>query len=141
MPHLSKQTLKKETEALLTDQLLTFVSVARTKSEARVLAEELFTETERLMLGKRLAVIVMLARGYSFTQIEETLAVTAQTVTRIWKECRSGKHARLMRYAKEYTRHFKRTTFWGNLEKILSAGMPPRAGRGRWRELNRSLEK
>jgi uncharacterized protein YerC len=140
MPHVSKQTLKKETAALLSDQLLTFVSIARTKQEALVLAEELFTETERLMLGKRLAIIVMLARGYSFTQIEETLAVTPQTITRLWKECKEGKHAKIQRYAREYTGHFKRTSIWSNIEKVLSAGMPPRAGKGRWKELRRSLD-
>ena len=139
MPHLSKQKIKKEVATVLNDQLLTFLSVARTKGEAQVLATELLTDTERLMLGKRLAIIVMLERDYSFTQIEELLAVTPQTIGRIYKELMAGKHAKLARYAREYTKHFRKNTFWDSFDRLLRAGMPPRAGKGRWKTLRKRL--
>jgi uncharacterized protein YerC len=140
MPHLSKQEIKPEVKKVLQDQLLTFLSAASTKKEAKVLAEELLSETEQLMLGKRLAVVVMLARGYSYSEIKGLLGVTSQTVNRIAQEVRSGKCNKLTRYARNYTEHFKKTTFWDGLEKILSAGLPPRVGKGRWKNLYKSLD-
>lgn len=139
MPHVSRQKIKKEVATVLNDQLLTFLSAAQTKGEARVLAEELLTDTERLMLGKRLAIIVMLERDYSFTQIEELLAVTPQTIGRMYKELMAGKHVKLARYARDHTKHFKKNSFWSNFERILQAGMPPRAGKGRWKNLRKGL--
>lgn len=140
MPHLSKRKIKAEIAETLSDQLLSFLVAARTKGDARVLAEELLTQTERLMLAKRLAVVVMLTRGYSFEQIEEALVVGPQMIARIWKEMKDGRYQKIVRYARDYTAHFKQVSFWSTLEKALAMGLPPRAGRGRWKFLNKSLE-
>ncbi len=137
MSHVSKQRIKKTIADTLVDQLLTFLTTAYTKREARVLAAELFSQTERVMLAKRLAVVVMLERGYSFTQIEETLGVTPQTVARVWKDTRAGRYASIARYARDKTRHFKREGVWDELERILRFGLPPKIGPGRRAALKR----
>ncbi|MEK7114146.1 MAG: Trp family transcriptional regulator [Patescibacteria group bacterium] len=139
MTHVSRKRLKKEVATELADQFLTFLSLARTKTEARILANELFSQTERVMLAKRLAIVVLLVRGYSFTQIEEALGVTRQTVIRVWKDMKTGKYDKIVRYAREYTKHFKKEGFMETLIRIIHVGMPPRAGRGRWKFLNKSL--
>ena len=139
MPHVSKKKIKKEVATELADQFLTFLSLARTKGEARVLANELLSQTERVMLAKRLATVVLLVRGYSFTQTEEALGVTRQTVVRIWKDIKTGKYDKIARYAQEHTRHFKKETFMEELIRSIHFGMPPRAGKGRWEFLNKSL--
>lgn len=123
----------------LADQFLTFLSLARSKGEARILANELLSQTERVMLAKRLATVVLLVRGYSFTQIEEALGITRQTVSRIWKETKEGKYDKIMRYARDHTRHFRQEAFMDNLIRIIHFGMPPRAGKGRWKFLSKSL--
>lgn len=139
MPHISRKRLKKEIATELADQFLTFLSLAQTKKEARILANELLSQTERVMLAKRLAVVVLLVRGYSFTQIEEALGVTRQTVIRVWKDMKAGKYKKIARYAREYTGHFKRETFMDAFIRMIHFGMPPRAGKGRWKFLNKSL--
>ncbi|MFA6519388.1 MAG: Trp family transcriptional regulator [Candidatus Paceibacterota bacterium] len=137
MPHISKKKIKKEVATELADQFLTFLALARTKSEARILANELLSQTERVMLAKRLAVVVLLVRGYSFTQVEDALGVSHQTVVRIWKDTKSGKYVKITRYAREHTGHFKRESFLEELIRIIHFGMPPRAGKGRWKFLNK----
>lgn len=139
MSHVSRKRLKKEFATELADQFLTFLSLAQTKKEARILANELLSQTERVMLAKRLAVVVLLVRGYSFTQIEEALGVTRQTVVRIWKDMKTGKYDKIVRYARDHTRHFKRESFMDELIRIIHFGMPPRAGKGRWKFLDKSL--
>lgn len=139
MPHVSRKRLKKEIATELADQFLTFLSLAQTKKEARILANELLSQTERVMLAKRLAIVVLLVRGYSFTQIEEALGVTRQTVIRVWKDMKIGKYDKIARYAREHTGHFKKEAFMDALIRMIHFGMPPRAGRGRWKFLNKSL--
>ncbi len=139
MPHVSRKKIKKEVATELADQFLTFLSLAHTKGEARILASELLPQTERVMLAKRLAGVVLLVRGYSFTQIEDALGITRQTVIRIWKDMKAGKYDKIIRYARDHTRHFKKESFVDDLIRIIHFGMPPRAGKGRWKFLNKSL--
>ncbi len=129
MAHLSKKKLRPEIESAIEEHLLAFLSSSKSKEEARILSEELLTKTERLMLGKRLATIVMLARGYTFDQISEALAVSPQTISRVWKEFMDGEHEKLVRYTREYTKEFKKDSLWGVFEKALSLNEPRRGRR------------
>lgn len=140
MPHVSRKKIKKEIATELADQFLTFLSTAQSKAEARILANELLSQTERVMLAKRLAIVVLLVRGYSFQQIGESLGVTPQTVTRIWHGLKEGKYQKVARYAREHTRHFKQETFMDAFIRVIHIGMPPRVGRGRWKSLRATLD-
>ncbi|MEK7144729.1 MAG: Trp family transcriptional regulator [Patescibacteria group bacterium] len=139
MTHISRKRIKKDVATELANQFLTFLSIARSKAEASVLANEILSQTERVMLAKRLAIIVLLVRGYSFKQIEGALGVTPQTITRIWRGLKDGQYTRIARYAREHTRHFKKETFMEEFIRIIHIGMPPRVGRGRWKFLRKSL--
>ena len=137
MTHISRKKIKKEIADELADQFLTFLSLARTKQDARVLARELFSQTERVMFAKRLAVIVLLTRGYSFTQIEESLGVTRQTITRLWKETKAGGYEKIVRYARKHTGHFKKESTMDAFIRIIHMGMP-RSGK-RWQQLDKLM--
>ena len=108
MGYVSKRKIDPKIESVLSDQLLSFIAAAQTKREAATLATELLTETERTMLAKRLAVVVMLERGYSFQEVERSLKVTPQTVARIWKKRKEDAYQKICKYARNYTSHFKR---------------------------------
>jgi uncharacterized protein YerC len=138
MAHVSTKRIKKKVADELADQFLTFLALAKSKHEARILAHELFSQTERVMLAKRLAIVVLLVRGYSFSQIEEALGVTAQTVARVWKETKEGRYEHIMRYARRHTEHFKNRKEFSMdaFIRILHMSMPPRSGR-RWQTLNK----
>ncbi|MFZ1075557.1 MAG: Trp family transcriptional regulator [Minisyncoccia bacterium] len=138
MAHVSRKKIKKQIAAELADQFLTFLTVARTKKDAHIFADELFSQTERVMLAKRLAIVILLVRGYSFTQVEESLGVTRQTVVRIWKDIQSGGYRKIASYARKHTRHFEEESAVDAFIRILHLGMPPRAGK-RWQQLNKLL--
>lgn len=138
MTHVSKKKIKKDVANELADQFLTFLALARTKQDARVLAHELLSQTERVMLAKRLAIVILLVRRYSFTQIEETLGVTRQTVVRLWRETKNGRYEKIMRYAQKHTRHFKHESMLDAFIRAIHLGMPPRAGK-RWQQLDKLM--
>lgn len=131
MTHVSKQALKKRVTKELSEQFLSYILEANTATRAQALILELLTPTERIMLAKRLAIVIMLEYGYGFEQIEQTLRVSSSTVARLW----SKKHKNLFSSIEEYCRRHKNLNtdaILGFIEKLLQAGLPPQ-GRGRWK--------
>ncbi len=130
MPHISKRRLNKKVATELADQFLVFLSTAQTKEDARTLAQELLSQTERVMLAKRLAIVCLLVRGYTFEQIGDSLQVTPQTVTRLWRGLAEGKYQRIAEYALRRPQKLHES-FIDTFIRIIHIGLPPRNGRNR----------
>jgi uncharacterized protein YerC len=127
MPHVSKKRLKKKMATELADQFLTFLSNTRTKADARILARELLSQTERVMLAKRLSTIILLVRGYTFQQIGDSLGVTPQTVTRLWHSLNEEKYQKIVEYALARPSSPKqKESFMDAFIRAIHMGMPPR---------------
>jgi uncharacterized protein YerC len=133
MPHVSKKSLKKNVAKELAGQFLELLASVENKKEASILANELLSQTERVMLAKRLMIIALLARGYSFSSIEESLGVTPQTVARIWRALKQGKFRKLVSYVRRP--HSQETSLVDDFIRLVHIGLPPRAGRNRWKYL------
>ncbi len=133
MPHVSRRKVKKKIYLRLETDLLDVFLSSRSKKEMAGLIKDLLTSTERVMLAKRIAIILMLNEGYSFRAVERTLKVTLQTVFRFWKMKKDGKFKDLKRKNKQDE------GFWEMLEKIMQAGLPPR-GKGRWKHVFETMD-
>ena len=131
MPHVSKKKIKKEVATELAGHFLAFLSTARTTRDASVLAHELLSQTERVMLAKRLMIVVLLVRGYRFLSIESSLGVTPQTVVRVWRDLQRGRYRRIVTYARGKSPRGK--AFLDEFIRAIHIGMPPRVGPGRWK--------
>lgn len=83
MTHLSRWKLKKEEEKNLIDALRLVLTSLNKDREMEVFLGSLLTETEKLMLAKRLAIIVLLREGLTESQIAEALHVTRITVAKM----------------------------------------------------------
>lgn len=139
MAYVSKKKMSDDVGRALADQFLAFFTAAHSKKDAAVLAGELFTETERTMLAKRLAVVVMLERGHTFGDIEQTLKVSPDTVTRLWRDRKEGRFAKIARYARDHTSHFQKgNQFLKALEAILTI---PGAARMKRRMLSKEQKR
>ncbi len=138
MSHVSRRRLKQKTYEKVHNTFLELMAFPREKKRAHLFLTDVLTRTERLMLAKRLAVIVMLCRGYSGYKIRTALKVSPSTTTRLAAALHKGAFPYL-----EKLFHYKRTApwkreaedFWDTLYKVLLMGMPPRCGRGRWKFL------
>lgn len=128
MTNVSKRKLQQVVLNAVTEHLFAYIAKSHTKRKAQVLVEELFTDAERLMFAKRLAIVIMLEQGVRFVDIQATLKVSPTTVTRVWKDKKRGGYRSVIAHC----RHSDFSAVLDLLEKILQAGLPPR-GRGRWR--------
>ncbi|MDO8269100.1 MAG: helix-turn-helix domain-containing protein [Candidatus Levybacteria bacterium] len=82
MPHVSQRILDSKTKRQITDTF-ELVLGKMNKNETNTFLFSLLSDTERLMLAKRLAIAVLLSEGVSQSSIAEVLCVTRETVNRI----------------------------------------------------------
>jgi len=106
MPHVSKHQIPKETIEKIDEYLVSFLSETGDKTRQRVF-RELFTKTERLMIGKRLILILLIQQKIPTHKISEILKMSPSTVASFEKRINSGMYL--------YTKK------WLGKEKIRSA--------------------
>jgi Trp operon repressor len=100
--------------------------------------EALLTPAERTMLSKRLAIVVLLERNYSYYKISKLLKVSIATVMRTNRLRNKGRFSAIQRAMKKKKDGL---TILEYAEIILSAGMPSMAGPRETRRLNRLRSK
>ncbi len=130
MPHISSKKLKKENLQKLYDEFNSVLEKSAKKSWAKFFLNDFLTKTEKIMLAKRFAVIYLLSKDVPTSYISESLCMSPATIFRMSLKYEIGKYSSLLK-----TIESENKNIWKILEKILRAGMPPRAGRGRWKFL------
>ena len=83
MPQVSRNKLLPQSEKELTESLNLVLSNISKREEMLKFLNALLTDTEKLMLAKRLAIIVLVKEGLSDTDISNSLHVTRITVTKM----------------------------------------------------------
>jgi uncharacterized protein YerC len=131
MPHVSKKKLDEEVLDKLFRKLVATLDRAQGKRKLINVLEELLTDTEKVMLAKRLAVVLMLFGETPQHRISEILLVSPSTVSRLALQIEFGEYESLKLISKKEK---------ADLEKIawmlLTAGgiMPPKVGGKYWRQ-------
>ena len=123
MPHISKKLLERGKFLEIHKQFFKVIIELSRSGQAKVVLNNLLTKTEKLMLSKRLAIIVMLDQKESIYAIENTLKVSPSTVARMLLSYEKGKYSDLLKEIR------KQNSFWTQIEKII----PPRVGRNRFK--------
>ena len=134
MAHVSSKKLKKEVFKKAKDQFAEAILLLKTKENQKKFLDDFLTPTEKVMLGKRLCLILMLSKNYSFEKISKTLKMSPSTIARFWKEIKNSKHSLIIE--KVESKNEATEAFWKGLESFMRFGMTPKYGRGRWDFLN-----
>jgi uncharacterized protein YerC len=130
MPHLSQKKLKKDAFKRISRQFTKTIAELETKTETNKFLNEILTDTERTMLAKRLALLMMLKKEIPYSVIEGTLKVTPQTIARYWKKTKQhGFEVITAKLDKDKARE----EFWNSVERFLLIGRPSQSHRQRKR--------
>jgi len=132
MAYISKEPLKKEVQVQLNQQLIRTIVELRTVKGGKHFISELLTDTEQVMLAKRLMMIFMLAEGISQYRIKQVLNVSPSTVLRIAQLMDGGAFEHLTHLC---SKKKSREILWRELEVIVRFGMPS-MGKDRWNWLD-----
>ncbi|MGB3922227.1 MAG: Trp family transcriptional regulator [Minisyncoccia bacterium] len=130
MPHVSSRKLDKAISKKLWNQFLKTFEDAGKRSATNAIISELLTHTEKIMLAKRLAIILLLERSIPQHVISNKLNVSVSTVTRMSLNVEVGKYSEILKIS-------GKKRILDVLERIILMGMPPRTGRGRWNHWGR----
>ncbi len=122
MPHISKRFLEKDKFININNQFYkAFENLVR-NGKTKLIFNCIMTSTEKIMLSKRLAIIILLDQGESIYAIENTLKVSSSTVARISHDYENGKYDELTKEIRKYK------SFWFQIQKII----PPKVGKNRF---------
>lgn len=130
MPHISSKKLKKEHLNKLYSEFGNALEKSGKKSWTKFFLNDFLTHTEKIMLAKRFTVIYLLSKNVPPSYIAEALCMSPATIFRMSLKYDIGKYSSLLKAIKDENKNM-----WMILEKILKAGLPPIAGRGRWKFL------
>ncbi len=133
MAFVSKKPLKKEIQTQLNRQLVSSIVSLRTESGGAHFISELLTDTEQIMLAKRLMMIFMLIENVSQYHIRQVLNVSSSTVARTARVLDGGGFDHITHICH---RKKNRDILWKDLEVIVRLGMPS-MGKDRWDWLNK----
>jgi len=131
MTNVSKNLLDQKTQEKLFSQLSGLFATAD-KSSARQFFSELLTPSERVMLMKRLAVIIMLDKECSVYRTATTLHMSKTTVAELQGKMQKGVFTSIIRVT--HKKDFDSKKFWATIEVLVRAGMPS-MGKDRWNSL------
>jgi len=133
MTNISKRTLDKNIQKQLFAQFTQMFVSADNDLMARMF-EALFTESEKMMFIKRVAIVILIAEDYSAYTIAKTLCVSDKTVRDIKKQAKAGKYDVFINVTRE--KSFDKDKFWDTLEVLFRGGLPS-MGKDRWKWLDK----
>ena len=118
MGRVSKRKINKDLERELEEQL-SFIIVSLTeKDEVSIFLDEFLTKEEKLMLGKRLILYMLLYKGLTNTQINAALSISHET-TRLYRELFEKKPEVFRKMLERLISREKARELWKKIAKIL----------------------
>lgn len=141
MAQVSKYPLKEEVYQKILESFFSTLAKIKTKKGIGEFLEDFLTPTERIVLAKRLAIYVMLAKGYDYETIRKVLHVSPPTIaaaSNSYKYLQKGCHKVVKRLVKEE----KMADFWLEVvEKISGTLAMSGKGSGSWRYLHQEVKR
>lgn len=139
MSQVSKYPLSKEVYNEIFDTFLQTIANLKTKSEVLQFFNEFLTPTERIMFSKRLAAGLLIAEGYSYSEISTLLKTSTTTISTFSSFYKYGEgykkvidKIKINKEVSEFLRSIG--------EKFSALGSFGGKGSGTWRAINKELK-
>lgn len=136
MPHISNKELKLEDLNNLFLQLVKMINTTGTERKSEILFQGFFTDTEKIMFAKRLAIVFMLNEGISKPYISDTLFVSPSTVDRVSLKFEIGKYDYIVKILKKNNR-----SVFEVIENLIQNSVSSYVGKRRLAWMDRLEEK
>lgn len=124
MTRVSRRRVNTIIEARIYEVFWEHLAQLNTTPLIKEFLQSLLSKSEQIMLSKRLAIALMLAKGYTYASIDETLKVSKATITTIQRQLFTG--------APGYTKAIKllkksaqKQVTWDKIEELLLKLSPP----------------
>jgi len=137
MGRISRRRINPEVEERVFEIFRNYLAHLTNPLEIQEFLLSLLSYTEQVMIAKRLAIALLLSRGFTYEYIDDTLKVSKSTIGTVHKQILIG----ALGY-KKATSHIlgreKQENLWNKLEEIVLQLSPPKAyGSGEWAKKSR----
>ena len=134
MVNVSKQKLNEAVSLRIHSHFSKALLSLRSTKRGEHYLDELLTDSERIVLAKRLAAIVMLHAGYSAYKVSTVLKLSNTTTAQLHERLLQGEFKAIEATLKKKE---QREYVWAQIEVLVRGGMPP-LGKDRWRGLKKN---
>lgn len=118
MGRVSKIVINKELQKELEEQLAFIISFLTNKDDINLFLDEFLTKEEKVMLGKRLILYMLIQKGLTNSQIRSILGMSYETI-RWYKEIFENKPEVFKRHLERLISRERSKELWTRIEKIL----------------------
>jgi uncharacterized protein YerC len=119
MSRLSRKKVHIDVQKELEEQLASIIASLYDQKEIGIFLNEFFTQEEKIMLGKRLVLYMLLAKGIYSEDIHATLGVTYDTI-RLYKLQLATKPEPFRKSINKLVQKKKTKELWKKIDKILT---------------------
>lgn len=124
MPQVSRYPVSTDVYNRIFEILFKAIADVKLPSDVREFFEDFLTPTERIMLAKRLAIAVLLAKNYDYKAISKILRVSPATIAAVNIFFRYAGEG-YKKVVKRILNEEKQEKFWNKLDDLLSGTIPP----------------
>jgi|SRR3989344_2627369 len=139
MSQVSRRALDKSLEDYIFDNFIRTIARLNESQQIKNFINDLLSPIERTMLIKRLAIAVMLTKGYTYEQIDHTLKVTSPTIKNVSFALKFGKKNGFKKAVEEILKDQRREVFFDKIEELLLQLSPPKLYKGTAYEQKRRI--
>jgi uncharacterized protein YerC len=141
MGRISRRRIDPEIEERVNEIFINYLAELNTRPAIKEFIQSLLTHTEQIMIAKRLAIALLLTKGFNYQEIDDTLKVSKSTVSGVDKELQSGATG-YIKAVKKIMKDEKLERMWNKLEELsLEFSLPKRYGSETWkRKSNKGKE-
>ena len=126
MTQVSRYPIHKDVEKRMFEVFKSAISHLRDSEDIENFLDEFLSPVEKIMLAKRIAIAVLLSKGYTYPSIRQILRVTPPTIASVSLNLKySGKGYK--KVVEKIMRDEKIDEFWEKIEDLL-AKIPPSKG-------------
>ncbi len=125
MSRISRRILNKELENYIFELFIKTISDLKSDEEIRNFIEDLLSPSEKLMLIKRLAIAILLSKGYTYDAIDATLKVSRPTIMRVSISLKFGKSG-YQQVVEKIVKRQKKEQLLDTIEELLIKLTPPK---------------
>lgn len=141
MAQISRKPIRKEVYEQIFELLLKIFTESHSRKKATLLLDDLLSPTEKIVFAKRLAIALLLAKGYGYEEIKKILKVSMTTIATVNLNLKyKGEGYRY--FANRILREQKIGKIWEKIEDlVLAMGSAGGKGSKGWRHLKQEVQK
>ena len=126
MSQVSRRELDRALGNYIFGNFVKTIAKLKESSQIQNFLKDLLSPVERTMLVKRLAIAVMLTKGYTYEQIDHTLKVSKPTIKNISFSLKYGEQNGYRKAVDEILKDQRKKALFDRIEEILLNLSPPK---------------